>query len=118
MSELGHWSASQALDACLAPAGLRLHKGSTGMRIVPSLAESPTAAETASERARAFTVLNHADLMLLRRIATMAVKSNAVANRNDGNVSVFKLLNCGLIREADEGALTLTPQAKETLGRA
>ena len=103
-----------ALSAALEPAGLRVHRGSTGLRLVADAA--PVAASV--EEARSFTVLNHADLSLLRRIATCTVKSNAVANSNDGNVSLHKLRNCGLVSEDNGGCLALTERTKATLGLA
>jgi hypothetical protein len=66
--------------------------------------------------ARTFTVLNHADLSLLRRIAIRKVKSNAIANSNDGNVSLHKLRNCGLVSEDDGGLLSLTERTMNALG--
>ena len=52
------------LDAALEPAGLHTQRGFTGICIVPEQAPATEAAAPA-ERARRFTVLNHADRSLL-----------------------------------------------------
>lgn len=104
--------AASDLSVVLEPAGLRVHCGSTGLRIV---ADASSVADSVEE-ARTFTVLNHADLSLLRRIATRKVKNNAIANSNDGNVSLHKLRNCGLVSEDDGGRLSLTERTMNTLG--
>lgn len=104
--------AASALSVTLEPAGLRVHSGSTGLRLVAGA--SPVGDSV--EEARTFTVLNHADLSLLRRIATRKVKSNAIANSNDGNVSLHKLRNCRLVTEGDGGRLSLTERTMRTLG--
>lgn len=106
--------AASTLSVTLEPAGLRVHSGSTGLRIV---AAASSIADSVEE-ARTFTVLNHADLSLLKRIATRRVKCNSVANANDGNVSLHKLRNCGLVSEDDGGRLSLTERTMRTLGLA
>lgn len=106
--------ALEGLSVALEPAGLRVHSGSTGLRIVAV----PVRVDGAAEEARAFTVLNHADLSLLKRVSCGRVKSNTVARSNQGNVSLHKLRKCGLVSEEPGGVLVLTDRTRRTLGLA
>jgi hypothetical protein len=105
--------ALEVLDTNLRPAGLRVHRNSTGASIVP-MARPDLGSGSAKERHRYMSNLNSGDLALLYRALTERVPANTVAASANGNVSLRKLEGAGLAQLCD-GILQPTPLTVATL---
>jgi hypothetical protein len=105
--------ALEVLDANLRPAGLRIHRSSSGVSIVP-IARPDLGSGSGKERLRYVSNLNSGDLALLYRALTERVPANTVAATANGNVILQKLQGAGLAHIRD-GVVELTPQTKLSL---
>lgn len=88
-------AALQVLDTNLRPAGLRVHRNSSGVSIVPT-ARPGLGSGSGNERLRYLSNLNSGDLALLYRALTERVPANVVAATANGNVNLQKLEGAGL----------------------
>jgi hypothetical protein len=105
--------ALQVLDSILHPAGLRLHRNSSGVSIVPT-ARPDLGSGSGKERLRYLSNLNSGDLALLYRALTERVPANTVAASANGTVSLQKLEGAGLAFVRD-GAIALTGRVLDLL---
>ena len=89
-----------ALDTNLRPAGLRIHRSSNGVSIVP-IVRPDLGSGSGKERLRYLSNLNSGDLALLYRAFTERVPANTVAATANGTVNLQKLEGAGLVVVAD-----------------
>lgn len=106
-------TALQVLDSNLRPAGLRVHRNSSGVSIVPT-ARPDLGSGSGRERLRYLSNLNSSDLALLYRALTERVPANTVAATVNGNFNLQKLEGAGLAQLCD-GILQPTPQTRTML---
>jgi transcriptional regulator with XRE-family HTH domain len=107
-------AALQVLDTNLRPAGLRVHRNSSGVSIVPT-ARPDLGSGSGNERLRYLSNLNSGDLALLYRALTERVPANTVAATVNGNFNLQKLEGAGLVVVMD-GAIMLTTRVVDLLG--
>lgn len=105
--------ALQALDARLRPTGLRIHRSSNGVSIVP-IVRPNLGSGSGKERLRYLSNLNSGDLALLYRALTERVPANTVAATANGTVNVQKLEGAGLAK-VEGNMLGLTSLARVAL---
>lgn len=105
--------ALEVLDANLRPAGLRIHRSSSGVSIVP-IARPDLGSGTGKERLRYLSNVNSGDLALLYRAFTERVPANTVAATTNGTVSLQKLEGAGLAT-VEDNSLRLTSLTRMAL---
>jgi len=105
--------ALEVLDANLRPAGLRIHRSSNGVSIVP-IARPDLGSGSGKERLRYLSNLNSGDLALLYRALTERVPANTVAATANGTVNLQKLEGAGLAT-VEDNSVRLTSLARIAL---
>jgi transcriptional regulator with XRE-family HTH domain len=105
--------ALQVLDANLRPAGLRIHRNTSGVIIVPA-ARPDLGSGSGKDRLRHLSNLNSGDLALLYRALTQRVPANTVAATANGTVNLQKLEGAGLAT-VEDNRLCLTSLARMAL---
>lgn len=105
--------ALQVLDSILRPAGLRVHRSSTGVSIVP-IARADLGSGSGKERLRYLSNLNSGDLALLYRALREPVPANTVAATANGTVNLQKLEGAGLVQVCN-GVVRPTPTTMATM---
>jgi len=105
--------ALEVLDANLRPAGLRIHRSSNGVGIVP-IARTDLGSGSGKERLRYLSNLNSGDLAMLYRALTERVPANTVAATANGTVNLQKLEGAGLAT-VEDNSVRLTSLARIAL---
>lgn len=105
--------ALQGLDANLRPAGLRIHRSSNGVSIVP-IARPDLGSGSGKERLRHLSNLNNGDLALLYRALTERLPANTVAATANGSINLQKLEGAGLAVIRD-GAISVSARVVDLL---
>ncbi len=107
--------ALQVLDTNLRSAGLRVHRSSNGVSIVP-IARPELGSGSGRERLRYLSNLNSGDLALLYRALTGPVPANTVAATANGTVNLQKLKGAGLVDVID-GRICCSSRCEDTICR-
>jgi hypothetical protein len=95
--------------------GLRIHRGATGVIIVPAVHHDAGTGSSA-ERHRHLAAITNADIGLLYRAMSSRVPSNTVAATNNGTVSLHRLEGAGLVASNDAHDLVLSDELAIALG--
>ncbi|MGZ4314202.1 MAG: helix-turn-helix domain-containing protein [Gaiellaceae bacterium] len=83
----------------LRPAGIRVHRGSAGIRLLPVATTDQSGAVTIQY----FDAPTRTDLRLLHRTLTGTLHSREVASMKNGNVSLYRLMKAGLAQVGTDG---------------
>jgi len=105
--------ALQVLDAHLRPSGLRIHRSSSGISIVP-LVRLDAGSGSLQEVLRYLSNINNGDIVLVHRLLTEEISERSIAMTTNGNVSLHKITGSGLV-ETNDGQLATSPLLNEAL---
>jgi len=107
-------SALTALDVLLRPCGMRIHRNSSGVSVVPSV-RPDAGSKSEREKARHLSNLNRSDVALLHRITSGRLLERTIGQTNNATVNIQKLTGAGLV-EVVIGFLLPTSDFKRAIG--
>lgn len=106
-------SAASDLAERLRPSGLRLHRGTGGLSIVPAV-KYDGGSRSNKSRYHFLSQLNRGDLVLLYRVLTSQVETRRLGKSIEGNVRLHKLEGANLVY-VDGEIVKPTPELQNAL---
>lgn len=100
----------EVLERLLRQVGMRLHRGSTGIRLMPA-----HTALAAADGAQILDAPTNTDLRLVHRTVAGNLHVRDVATMKNGNVSLHRLTNSGLVETRSDGSIVPGPVARTAL---